>query len=360
MARSLLLLYIFLALTFFSTLQAAHHDEAVSHWKIFYPTIPIPPLVSQHISQMKSDEIDTVVSLIHTKTLSSNVPFFCKTAGLICSTDEIPKELLPNLMIHCYPVYNYQKPQAKLTDASAAMTKKTLADTRKKTLGVYFRESTLKNGRRFNMGEIKREVVPAKAFLPQSIASLLTLEQSASLFSNTTIGHMAGMTIHMCSAKTPGEETSKCLSSVEELVEFINGIYPDKRVKILYPQSTKGEHITVSLENIRPLLREGSNKFVACHRAFFPYTVMYCHMTTDIQVYQVDFVHPKTLDTINADMVAVCHRNTSSWSPTHVAIVALRTRPGQGEICHWMSTESMVFLHLDDTLSGKIDGGLQE
>ncbi|KAL5719517.1 hypothetical protein ACHQM5_012281 [Ranunculus cassubicifolius] len=145
----------------------------------------------------------------------------------------------------------------------------------------------------------------------------------------------------------------KCPSSVEGLVEFSAEVFPDKRLKVLYQKTADGERTTVLLENIRPLLHENpDNKFMACHELFFPYTIMYCHATSNVQVYQVDLVDPKTLKTINDGSVAVCHRNTSTWSPNHISMIELGTRPGEGSICHWLTTDAIAFVHLDDTLAG--------
>ncbi|KAL5731887.1 hypothetical protein ACHQM5_004572 [Ranunculus cassubicifolius] len=334
---TLIPLFIFLALTLFSTPEAAHQDEAVNYWKSFYPTIPIPSLVSQHMSQMSDDEINTVITLFRTKTVSANISLFCKTAGLICSADEIPKDLLIG---------------------SGHYMPSTI--TVEETKAVFFHESTLKKGTLFNMGEIKRERTPSKAFLPHSIASLLTLEQSGVLFQNTTVSDKMSMTINMCKTHIPGE-IMKCTSSVEELVQFSTQVFSDTRLKILHPKSADGAHTSVLFNNIRPLLRENSNaKFLVCHELFFPYTVMYCHAAPIAQVYQVDLVHPKTRKKVNDDTIAVCHyigtrpggggRVYYWWSPNENAISIFRTLPGNGGICHWLSTASIAFVHLDDTL----------
>ncbi|KAL5710360.1 hypothetical protein ACHQM5_020932 [Ranunculus cassubicifolius] len=327
MITSLFPLFICLALTIFSTTQAAHQGEAVNYWKSFYPTIPIPSLVSQHMSLMSDDEINTVISLLRTKTVSSNIALLCKTAGLICSTDEIPKDLL-------------------IRSGHYMPSTITLEETK----GIFFHESTLKKGTLFNMGEIKREITPAKAFLPHSIASLLTLEQSGVLFQNTTVRDKMNMTISMCNTQIP-EETMKCISSVEELVQFTTEVFSDTRLKVLHPKSANGEHTTILFDNIRPLLHENRNaKLLACHELFFPYTVMYCHGASIAQVYQVDLLNPKTLKMINEGMVVVCHERLWWWTPNQNAISVFKNLPGNGATCHWMSSESIAFVHLDDTL----------
>ncbi|KAJ0720328.1 Polygalacturonase-1 non-catalytic subunit beta [Helianthus annuus] len=45
--------------------------------------------------------------------------------------------------------------------------------------------------------------------------------------------------------------------------------------------------------------------------------------------------------------VAICHIDTSSWSPGHGAFVALGSGPGHIEVCHWIFENDMTWTIAD-------------
>ncbi|KAL5703108.1 hypothetical protein ACHQM5_028242 [Ranunculus cassubicifolius] len=350
MTLSLLISFIFFTLTFtfFTTPLLANHENVLRYWKSSYPNIPIPSVISQSISKMKPNDIDMVVSLIKKQALSSNLPYFCETASLVC---------FHNVATKCIGYYDSgpTKPPATKTPSHDMSplpqnNKLYLPANNKLYRGIFFRESVLKNGAKFDMGNLEVDLSPAKAFLPYPIASLLTPKQAQVLFSKTDIAHMMDNTISMCNSFMPGE-TRKCVSSVREIVNFPAEIFRDRRLKMLNPKSNAGSQKTVLLKNIRPVLRENPKaKFVSCHEVFFPYKLMYCHATSSVQVYEADLVHPETQEMVNDGMFAVCHRDTSHWDPKHVSFSELKVGPGETEVCHWISTANLAWVHLDDTI----------
>ncbi|KAL5723848.1 hypothetical protein ACHQM5_007191 [Ranunculus cassubicifolius] len=337
MAASLSMSFVILILTILTPSFSANHNNPLNYWKSSYPTIPIPSIISQHVPQMADNEINTLVSLIQNNALSSNLTYFCKKAALVCSHSELKANPIEGSG-KCYGAY--------IGKSLSPESVKTISQ------GIFFRESVLKDGATFDMGDLAQDTSPAKSFLPYSIASLLTLKQSQVLFRDTDVRDMMTVTVSMCNSYIP-QETRKCINSVKELVDFPAAIFGDRRLKMLNPKSNAGSQTTVLLKNTRPLLHENPKaKFVSCHELFFPYIVMYCHATSKVQVYEADLVHPETHEKMNDGMIAVCHRDTSYWDPKHVSFSALKVRPGETEICHWMSTANLAWVHLDDTLVG--------
>ncbi|KAL5703109.1 hypothetical protein ACHQM5_028243 [Ranunculus cassubicifolius] len=339
---AMLISFIFftLTLTFFTTPLLANHENVLRYWKSSYPNIPIPSVISQSISKMKPNDIDTVVSLIKKQALSSKLPYFCETASLVC---------FHNVATKCIGYYSGPNPRpTRKTLPHSDMSP--LPENNKLYRGIFFRESVLKNGAKFDMGNLEVDLSPAKAFLPYSIASLLTPKQAQVLFSKTDIAHMMDNTISMCNSFMPGE-TRKCVSSVRDIIDFPAEIFGDRRLKMLNPKSNVGSQKTVLLKNIRPVLHENPKaKFVSCHEVFFPYILMYCHATSSVQVYEADLVHPETQEKVNDGMFAICHRDTSHWDPKHVSFSELKVGPGETEVCHWISTANLAWVHLDDTI----------
>lgn len=81
---------------------------------------------------------------------------------------------------------------------------------------------------------------------------------------------------------------------------------------------------------------------VSCHQILFPYLLYYCHSVPKVQVYEVDLFDPNTKVKINHG-VAICHLDTSAWSPTHGAFLALGSGPGRIEVCHWIFHNDMIW-----------------
>ncbi|KAG2409389.1 Polygalacturonase-1 non-catalytic subunit beta AroGP1 Polygalacturonase [Vigna angularis] len=71
-------------------------------------------------------------------------------------------------------------------------------------------------------------------------------------------------------------------------------------------------------------------KSVSCHHSLFPYLLYYCHSVPKVRVYEADLLDPESKAKINHG-VAICHLDTTTWSPTHGAFVALGSGPGRIE-----------------------------
>lgn len=79
---------------------------------------------------------------------------------------------------------------------------------------------------------------------------------------------------------------------------------------------------------------------VSCHQSLFPYLVYYCHSVPKVRVYEADILDLKSKAKINHG-IAICHVDTSDWSASHGAFVALGSGPGKIEVCHWIFENDM-------------------
>ncbi|KAJ6688142.1 POLYGALACTURONASE 1 BETA-LIKE PROTEIN 2 [Salix koriyanagi] len=69
-------------------------------------------------------------------------------------------------------------------------------------------------------------------------------------------------------------------------------------------------------------------KSVSCHQSLYPYLLYYCHSVPKVRVYEADIIDVESKERINRG-VAICHLDTSAWSPDHGAFVALGSSPGE-------------------------------
>ena len=79
---------------------------------------------------------------------------------------------------------------------------------------------------------------------------------------------------------------------------------------------------------------------VSCHQSLYPYLLYYCHSVPKVRVYEADLLELNSKTKINHG-IAICHVDTSSWSPTHGAFLALGSKPGRIEVCHWIFENDM-------------------
>eukprot|EP00257_Ricinus_communis_P028364 XP_025015778.1 BURP domain protein RD22 isoform X3 [Ricinus communis] len=48
-------------------------------------------------------------------------------------------------------------------------------------------------------------------------------------------------------------------------------------------------------------------------------------------------------DGTKAKALAVCHLDTSSWNPRYLAFLMLKIKPGEGTICHFIKSNTLVW-----------------
>jgi hypothetical protein len=65
-----------------------------------------------------------------------------------------------------------------------------------------------------------------------------------------------------------------------------------------------------------------------------------------VRLYEADILDVDSNRKINHG-VAICHLETSDWSPSHGAFVALGGKPGQIEVCHWIFEGDMAWTLVD-------------
>ncbi|KAK1256747.1 BURP domain-containing protein 3 [Acorus gramineus] len=78
-----------------------------------------------------------------------------------------------------------------------------------------------------------------------------------------------------------------------------------------------------------------------CHPLTYAYLTYYCHSIVGTRTYVVPFVGD---DETKAEVVAVCHTDTSEWDPKHVAFQMQHVKPGTVQICHTLAADTIVWM----------------
>ncbi|XP_057948652.1 polygalacturonase 1 beta-like protein 1 [Malania oleifera] len=218
--------------------------------------------------------------------------------------------------------------------------------------GKFFREAMLKPGTVMPMPDI-RDKMPKRSFLPRSISSklpfstskLADLKQIFHAGDNSSMETMIVDTLSECERAPSAGETKRCVGSVEDMIDFAVSVL-GRNVVVRTTQSVEGSKHDVMIGSVEGINGGQVTKSVSCHQSLYPYLVYYCHSVPKVRVYGADLLDPKTKAKINHG-VAICHLDTSAWSPTHGAFLALGSGPGRIEVCHWIFENDMTWATAD-------------
>ncbi|XP_038982989.1 BURP domain-containing protein 12-like [Phoenix dactylifera] len=216
--------------------------------------------------------------------------------------------------------------------------------------GKFFRESSLQNGTAMRMPDIRDKMLK-RSFLPRPIAEKLPFSAMAlaPLFGvsmGSTMGRAMAETVAECERAPSRGETKRCVASMEGMIDFATSMLGNGNVVVRSAENARGSGGRISLGNVRGINGGKVTRSVSCHQSSFPYLVYYCHSVPQVRAYEADILDAESGERINHG-VAICHLDTSDWSPGHGAFVALGSGPGQIEVCHWIFEGDMTWTVAD-------------
>lgn len=214
--------------------------------------------------------------------------------------------------------------------------------------GKFFRESMVKEGTVMPFPDI-RDKMPKRSFLPRSILSKLPfstskiseMKQIFKVSDNSSMDKILMDSLSECErAPSPGE-TKRCVGSVEDMIDFATSVL-GRNVVVRTTHNVNGAKKNVMVGRVTKINGGRVTQSVSCHQSLFPYLLYYCHSVPKVRVYEADLLDPKTKSKINHG-VAICHLDTTVWSPTHGAFLSLGSGPGRIEVCHWIFENDMTW-----------------
>ncbi|KAK9080493.1 hypothetical protein SSX86_000251 [Deinandra increscens subsp. villosa] len=216
----------------------------------------------------------------------------------------------------------------------------------------FFREKMLKKGTVVMMPDIS-DKMPRRSFLPRAITSELPFATSKlsdvkKVFQardNSVLERVLTNTLLECERDPSPGETKKCVGSIEDMIDFAVSVLGHD-VVARTTENIKGSKKKVMIGEVKGVNGGKLTKSVSCHQSLYPYLLYYCHSVPKVRVYVADILDVASKAKINTG-VAICHIDTSSWSPGHGAFVALGSGPGRIEVCHWIFENDMTWTTMD-------------
>ncbi|CAN1794866.1 Polygalacturonase 1 beta-like protein 1, partial [Linum perenne] len=214
------------------------------------------------------------------------------------------------------------------------------------------KESMLREGNVMVIPDIV-DKMPERSFLPRAIVSRLPfsssrLEEVKDIFhagENSAAALAIDNAVTECERTPSLGETKRCVGSIEDMIDFAVAVL-GSNVVVRTTENVNGSKEEVMIGVVRGINGGQVTKSVSCHQSLYPYLLYYCHSVPKVRVYEADIVDVERRKKINVG-VAICHLDTSTWSPSHGAFVALGYGPGQIEVCHWIFENDMTWTIVD-------------
>ncbi|XP_065873957.1 polygalacturonase 1 beta-like protein 3 [Euphorbia lathyris] len=218
--------------------------------------------------------------------------------------------------------------------------------------GKFFRESNLKKGTVMPMPDIV-DKMPKRSFLPRTITSklpfsnsnLALLKNTFHALDNSTMETIIQDALKECERPPSAGENKRCVGSAEDMVDFATSVL-GRNVAARTTVNVNGSKKDIMIGSVKGINGGKVTKSVSCHQSLYPYLLYYCHSVPKVRVYEADILDRNSKGKINHG-VAICHLDTSSWSPTHGAFYALGSSPGQTEVCHWIFENDLTWTVAD-------------
>ncbi|CAI8608540.1 unnamed protein product [Vicia faba] len=243
---------------------------------------------------------------------------------------------------------------AKYTNASSTNAVSVSDSLAKKWVepGKFFREMMLKQGVVMPMPDIK-DKLPQRSFLPRNIftklpfatSKLNELKQVFKVSENSSMDKMIVDSLNECERAPSKGETKRCVGSLEDMIDFATSVLGHD-VTVRSTENLNGSGKNVMVGKVKGINGGKVTQSVSCHQSLFPSLLYYCHSVPKVRVYQADLLDPESKAKINHG-VAICHLDTTAWSPTHGAFMALGSGPGRIEVCHWIFENDMTWTTTD-------------
>ncbi|GLT50696.1 hypothetical protein SLA2020_241640 [Shorea laevis] len=210
---------------------------------------------------------------------------------------------------------------------------------------IFFFESDLHPGRLMKLPGFTKTQNRA-TFLPRAFADSMPFSSNKfsdilKLFSmdpKSAEARMMKQNIEDCETAAIEGEDKYCATSLESLID-LSVSRLGKKIQVLSTEvekETKVEKFTIGKG-----VKNMGEKDLVCHKLKYPYAVFLCHSIDKTDVYKVPLIGS---DGTKVKAIAVCHKDTSTWNPKHLAFQVLKVKPGSVPICHFLAKETIVWV----------------
>jgi len=347
----------------------------IRYWdRMIKNNLPKPSFILSKASPLSATDAAAFEKHAAANTLSTKLSEFCYAAHLFCFPDINPQccrkpvfkgleanifkgyvkgvDLDKKFSFNNYGFTNPFKDYAKRGISFGIYTKPSSTNTVTSLVknlvepGKFFRERMLKEGIIMPMPDI-RDKLPPRSFLPRSILSKLPFASSKlnmmkQVFKVSENSFMMMVdSLNECERAPSKGEIKRCVGTLEDMIDFATSIL-GHNVTVRSTENTNGSNKNVMVGQVRGINGGNVTKSVSCHQSLFPYLLYNCHSVPKVRMYEADLLDHESKVKINCG-VAICHLDTTAWSLTHGAFMALGFGPGRVEVCHWIFENDMTW-----------------
>uniref|UniRef100_A0ACD6AIW8 Uncharacterized protein n=1 Tax=Avena sativa TaxID=4498 RepID=A0ACD6AIW8_AVESA len=149
----------------------------------------------------------------------------------------------------------------------------------------------------------------------------------------------------------PGQSAG-CATSLESLVKLPMSLLETPNVRAFsaanLPLEAPGTRALRGRYNVTAVQKvsDDSSAIVTCHDLTYPYAVYYCHTANPTAAYSVTLtsVEDATVAPSTMEALAVCHLDTSKWSPKNPFFELHNLKPGEVTVCHFLTKLSIIWV----------------
>jgi len=213
----------------------------------------------------------------------------------------------------------------------------------------YFRESELKEGNTISSLKFVSRG-SSQYFLPRSTASKIPFSASAvskilHVPTNSVMYGAMKTTIRLCRMLPDTGETKQCVTSAEDMIDYaLSTLGANANIQVWSTHNLNGFDGKSLIGKVK-VVYDGEltgKNHATCHKQTFPYLVYACHNVFKSRIYDLEILDAETKEKINQG-AAICHLDTSAWSPDQASFAELGSAPGKIEVCHWIAPWDMVW-----------------
>ncbi|XBI04806.1 hypothetical protein VPH35_133046 [Triticum aestivum] len=199
---------------------------------------------------------------------------------------------------------------------------------------------------------LPRDIADSIPFSTEHLSDIITMFAPASL----TMTREIRWTMETCEhpRTLPGQKAG-CATSLESLAELPASLLGRSNVRAFsavdLPMDDPGKPALRGRYKVTAArkLSGSSSEVVTCHDLTFPYAVYYCHTSSPTAAYMVTLASVEEgASPATMEVMAVCHLDTSLWSPKNPFFELHNVRPGDVAVCHFLTKLSIIWVTVDE------------
>ncbi|KAE8769140.1 BURP domain-containing protein 11 [Hordeum vulgare] len=194
---------------------------------------------------------------------------------------------------------------------------------------------------------LPRGVAESIPFSMERISDIMAILAPASL----AMAREIRWTLDTCDhPRTLSGQKAGCATSLESLADLAASLHGTHNVRAFsaanLPIDAAATPALRGMYNVTAMRKlSESLEIVTCHDLTYPYAVYYCHTANPTAAYSVTLA---SMDGVAAPAVmealAVCHLDTSQWSPKNPFFELHNLKPGDVSVCHFLTKLSIIWV----------------